>query len=485
MHIGILTDFPTATVRSGLAIHTHFLRQGMLRRNHRVCLIGPDTSDVVALGEEETHLFPGLAYPTYPRVKIAVPGSPTRMITRAPRVDVIHGQTNTHMVWYSGWMRKMFGIPVLNTHTVHLPTHSHFILSDDLYANERVRQWAYTTSQDLELHFAQAYNEGDGLIVQSRHFVQYWRDRGVTVPIHVVGRPIDPAKFDAQPTYDPFPEHFKVGKRIVVVSRHDREKNLERLLEIFAHGIAPNDPEATLTLVGDGHGHFNLCKMADSLPHADRVFMPGEVGHNQLVNWYAHADVFAYTSLSETFGNVVGEALWSGLPVVALDDAMGVAGQVIDRVNGALIAPAPEDEANQRFAMTCLTLLNNRDRRRAMAESAATLSRRTAHPDAVLTRFENIYASSAARCRADVTRPLIERSKALQYAAWFRAARKWAFWNALLVASCKVIDRLGGARVSGASQHARVEMELKSNNGSTAGLVTSSPQQTRGRRPAA
>ena len=84
-----------------------------------------------------------------------------------------------------------------------------------------------------------------------------------------------------------------------------------------------------------------------------------------------------------------------------------------------------------------------------------------------------------------MTRPLIERSKALQYAAWFRAARKWAFWNALLVASCKVIDRLGGARVSGASQHARVEMELKSNNGSTAGLVTSSPQQTRGRRPAA
>jgi len=478
VHIGILTDFPTATVRSGLAIHTHFLRQGMLKRGHRVCLVGPDTSDVVALGSEETHLFPGLAYPTYPRVKIAMPGDPRKMIGDAPPVDILHGQTNTLMVWYGGWMRKMFGIPVLNTHTVHLPTHSHFILSDGMYQKQSVRDWAYRTSQDLEFDYAEAYNQGDGLIVQSRHFVQYWRDRGVTVPIHVVGRPIDPKKFDAQPTYDPFPQHFKVGKRIIVVSRHDREKNLERMLEIFAHGIAPNDPDVTLTMVGDGHGHYNLCKLADSLPHSDRVFMPGEVGHDQLVNWYAHADIFAYTSLSETFGNVVGEALWSGLPVVALDDKMGVAGQVIDRVNGALIAPEPRATADQQFAMACLGLLNNRSLRRETAESAATLARRTAHPDAVLTRFEGIYAQATARCKADVRKPLIQRSKARQYAAWMEMARKWAFWNALLVVSCKAMNKLGGARVESDSQHARVEMEISRNDGSGAGLITVARQRS-------
>jgi glycosyltransferase involved in cell wall biosynthesis len=462
VHIGILT----------VAIHTHFLRNGMLGRGHRVCLIGPDTSEVVALGDEETHLFPGLSYPTYPRVKISLPGSPRRMIRQAPQVDVIHGQTNTHMVYYGAWMRQMFAIPVLHTHTVHIPTHSHFILSDRLYANDYVRQWCIDTSLGLEHQFADAYNQGDGLIVQSRHFVQYWRDRGVTVPIHVVGRPIDPRKFDAQPNYDPFPEHFKVGKRIIVVSRHDREKNLGRLLEIFAHGIAPNDPEATLTLVGDGHGHFNLCREADRLPHSDRIFMPGEVAHDQLVNWYAHADLFGYTSLSETFGNVVGEALWSGLPVVALNDHMGVAGQVVDRVNGALIDPDPVPTANQRFAMTCLALLANRDRRREMGEAAANLARRTAHPDAVLSRFESIYAESAARCKAEVVRPLVTRSRAAQYAAWTRAARKWAFWNGLLVFTSSVLNGLGGSRVDGDSQHARVELELRANGGKDRGLVT-------------
>lgn len=477
VHIGILTDFPTATVRSGLAIHTHFLRQGMLRRGHRVCLIGPDTSDVVPLDDQETHLFPGLAYPTYPRVKISLPGNPRRMITDAPQVDIIHGQTNTSMVHYSGWMRKMFGIPVLNTHTVHLPTHSHFILSDGLYANRTAREWLLKQAQNLELHFAQAYNQGDCLIVQSRHFVQYWRDRGVTIPIEVVGRPIDPTKFDAQPTYDPFPEHFKVGKRIVVVSRHDREKNLERLLEIFAHGVASKDPEASLTIVGDGHDHFNLCQLADGLPHADRIFMPGEVPHGQLVNWLSHADVFAYTSLSETFGNVVGEALWSGLPVVALNDEMGVAGQVVDRVNGFLIDPEPRTEADQRFALSCLTLLNNRDRRREMAESAATLARRTAHPDAVMARFETLYAAATERCRKDVTRPLIERSRAVQYAAWAKSAGYWALWNSMLVASTTTVSKLGAARTTGESQHARVEMEIKRNSGAGAGLVTTQREQ--------
>ena len=36
---------------------------------------------------------------------------------------------------------------------------------------------------------------GDAFIVQSRHMVKYWRERGVTVPIEVVGRPINPDIF--------------------------------------------------------------------------------------------------------------------------------------------------------------------------------------------------------------------------------------------------------------------------------------------------
>ena len=40
--------------------------------------------------------------------------------------------------------------------------------------------------------------------------------------------------------------------------------------------------------------------------------------------WYRHADVFVYTSLSETYGQVVSEALWCGLPVVAFVDDKGV-----------------------------------------------------------------------------------------------------------------------------------------------------------------
>ena len=44
----------------------------------------------------------------------------------------------------------------------------------------------------------------------------------------------------------------KPGGRLVVVCRHAREKEVDRLLRIFAQYVYPKVEGATLTLVGDG-----------------------------------------------------------------------------------------------------------------------------------------------------------------------------------------------------------------------------------------
>ncbi|MCB9508231.1 MAG: glycosyltransferase [Myxococcales bacterium] len=444
MHVGILTDFPSIAVQSGPALHTRFLHDGLRRRGHEVTLMGPDTNEAAPVAGVRSHLFRGVPYPSHPNVKVVVP-RPFNALVSAPPVDVIHGQTNNHVIEWANWMRKMHRTAVINTHIIHLPTHSHFILSDRLYQADLirgvVRQWA----EDVERDFARMYNEGDGLVVQSRFMVDYWRERGVETPIWVVGRPIDPSKFSAMPGSDPFPSSFTIGKRIVCVCRQDREKNLEQLIDTFDQYIAPTDPEATLTLIGAGHDHENLRTRAARGRYADRVLFPGEIPHARLVDWYAHASLFAYTSLSETFGNVVNEALWCGLPVVALDDRMGVAHQVVHEGNGFLVAPHRTD-TDAVFGAHCVELLNNPELHRTMAAAAATHARRTSAPDVVVSKFERIYEQARQSAHDAVPAPLAQQSVVAQRRALARHVATWARWNYSLLLVGNTLGRLGFGR---------------------------------------
>lgn len=57
-------------------------------------------------------------------------------------------------------------------------------------------------------------------------------------------------------------------------------------------------------------------ELETALPEA--VFA-GHQGGEALARWYASADVFVFPSTTETLGNVVIEALASGLPAVVVD----------------------------------------------------------------------------------------------------------------------------------------------------------------------
>lgn len=61
-----------------------------------------------------------------------------------------------------------------------------------------------------------------------------------------------------------------------------------------------------------------------------------------LATHYASADLFLFGSLTETFGNVLTEALASGLPVVSY--AQAAAAELIEPGRNGLLAP-PADEA--------------------------------------------------------------------------------------------------------------------------------------------
>jgi len=444
MRVGILTEFPSPSIQSGPALQTRLLHDGLQARGHFVVLVGPDTSSQSPVEAANTHLFanasfahgpPGRPrYPARPTINIPMPWPPRRLV-RPPELDVLHSQCTSHITHYGAWLRKLRGTAFINTNVIHLPAHIHFLLPDRLRESSFVWQGMQRWVLGIERSFAELYNQGDGLIVQTEYLVDYWIERGVRVPIEVIGRPIDPTLFSRPIAADPFPANMTRGKRLLCVCRIDREKNLDMLVELFDREIAENDPQATLTILGDGFERQRLILRCGRSRHASRFHFPGEIEHERLRDWYAHADVFVYTSLSETFGNVVNEALWNGLPVVALNDRLGVAHQVKPGVNGFLIDPE-RPSTTEDFAATVLSLFRDEELRTTMAREAERKSRRTSHPDVVLGRYERFYEQAIQRARREVGRPLAEArgvAKAAGALPFARHIGAWALWSSLVV----------------------------------------------------
>jgi len=444
VRIGILTEFPSLSIQNGPSLQTRLLHDALTARGHFVVLIGPDTSKHIPIGGANTHLFANVPlvhgpageqrYPKRPTINVPMPWPPRRLL-QSPRLDVLHGQSGSPSIYYGAWLRKLYATAFINTHLIHLPAQIHFLLPQPLYDIPRLREGIQKWVPEFERSYAQLYNQADGLVVQNPHLVEYWENRGVRVPIEVIGRPIDPAIFSRPTTTDPWPESKRPQKRLLCVCRIDREKNLDALIDVFEKEIAGSEPEVTLTLVGDGFERPRLIDRCRRSKYSNRIFFPGEVRHEDLRDWYAHADVFVYTSLSETFGNVVNEALWNGLPVVAFDDRLGVSGQVESTVNGFLIEPSASS-ASRDFAEAVLRLLRNQELRTRFGQEAQAKARRTAHPDVVLGRYERFYEQSMRRVRHEVSRPLIEAQGVSKAASAFEFTRHvvpWAAWSALLL----------------------------------------------------
>ena len=131
---------------------------------------------------------------------------------------------------------------------------------------------------------------------------------------------------------------------LIYVGRLAKEKNILLVLEAF-RVIQQSQARAKLVFVGDGPLRNAL---AEACPQA--IFSGSQQGH-ALAEHYASADLFIFPSVTETFGNVVPEALASGLCVVAYDYA--AAGEIIEHGLNGLLVPFNQ---SQDFINTTLNV---------------------------------------------------------------------------------------------------------------------------------
>ncbi|MFM7604550.1 MAG: glycosyltransferase family 4 protein [Prosthecobacter sp.] len=100
----------------------------------------------------------------------------------------------------------------------------------------------------------------------------------------------------------------------ICVGRIAAEKNLQLAVQAF-ESLRNHEPSARLVLVGDGPRLETMRR-----EHPKAIYAGTRAG-TDLAEHYASADVFLFPSITETFGNVVPEAMASGLGVLAFDYA--------------------------------------------------------------------------------------------------------------------------------------------------------------------
>lgn len=398
--LGILNDYVRIPYANGSSFASQFLYREFRRRGSEVTVIGPKDPKMTDAELPPHHVtFSSLPLRNHPGVYLPMPNRVGLRSLVEARLDLVVAQTGSALMNAGLWLRRNHGVPLVCVNTIHLPSVYDVLLPEALHNHQasheifqkRVVPWVEQRSVDV-------YNGGDALVVLSEGLKSYWRERGVTVPIAVIPRSVEPAIFDQRPEEDPFPRWATEGFRLLCICRHTREKNVIRLLDIFASEIVPNYPQASLALVGDGPDHDVFKAYARKLNVFDRCLFPGEVRLQDTPKWYRHADVFAYTSLSETYGQVVSEALWCGLPVVAFVDDKGVSDQVIHEYDGYLVDPT-RPASNKEFGARVCGLLGDPAERAAFSRNAEAKARRRSDPSECIKAYEQVFADAQTNCR--------------------------------------------------------------------------------------
>jgi glycosyltransferase involved in cell wall biosynthesis len=153
---------------------------------------------------------------------------------------------------------------------------------------------------------------------------------------------------------------------VVLVGRLAKEKNVGLVVSAF-RAIRSRVPNAKLVLVGDGPLRKPL---EESVPEAH---FAGTRKGDDLAEHYASGDLFLFPSLTETFGNVVPEAMASGLAVVSYDIA--AAKELIDSgFNGVLVPPGDELAFVNAAVELSANLAQRTQMRGVVAQSVAHLA---------------------------------------------------------------------------------------------------------------
>jgi glycosyltransferase involved in cell wall biosynthesis len=373
VNIALVTETYPPEV-NGVAMTLQRLVSGIVGQGHAIQVVRPRQDEDVkatSVGSKETRLLVrSIALPYYADLRLGMPA--IRQIRTAwtrHRPECVHIATEGPLGCAALWVARQLQIPVISSF------HTNFHSYGAHYGLGMLRHLGFAYLRTFHNYTAATF-------APTRAICDELSTQGIR-HLRVMSRGVD------CDLYDPAVSCAKLRHRwlgdsiapvVLYVGRIAQEKNLKLAIRAF-HEIQQINSAARFVLVGDGPMRREL-----EQEYPEFLFTGFQKGA-ALAQCYASADVFLFPSVTETFGNVLTEAMASGLACIAYDYA--AAREYATDGKNALLAPLGDEAC---FLAAARRLAQDVSLREHLGQSARQLALRLNWDSVVRAYLEDVRA---------------------------------------------------------------------------------------------
>jgi glycosyltransferase involved in cell wall biosynthesis len=263
--------------------------------------------------------FKSISLPIYNECRLSIPSYASLSKTMNEfNPDLIHLVTSFGIGWMGLKYAREKGMPIVSSFHTNFDSYLKYYKLE--YLEEPIWNYFRWFHNFCEINFCPSTDTMKELDDKGFKNTRIW------------SRGIDIEKFNPVFKNTSIREKFDALDKMIFlyVGRVAAEKDLDILLECMNEINALHPGKACFIITGDGPYAGHMKKNSPANTH-----FTGYLKGVELAEIYASSDVFAFPSSTETFGNVVLEAMASGLPVIAANEG-GVTDSIRHGFNGFL-----------------------------------------------------------------------------------------------------------------------------------------------------
>ncbi len=286
--------------------------------------------------------------------------------------DIVHGHAVGSISLGGLFFSRLKKIPYVYTYHTMLTDYSHYFLYGILRP-KTIRRISRISC-----------NACDYIIAPSEKVKEELISQGVKKPIAVIPTGIDIDKFqNLKKDFLRKKLNIKQDEKILLhAGRLGREKSVDFLIYAFNH-VLKKAPKTHLVIAGFGTELSYLKSLSKRLKIDKNIHFLGLVEYKKMPLVYSGADIFVFSSKTETQGLVVLEAMAAGLSIICLDDK-ALKETIINNFNGIMVKKNISD-----FAEEILKLLKDKKKREFLGKNAKKKAEQISEES--ITNLEKIY----------------------------------------------------------------------------------------------